>query len=176
LNKFIKKILSKFFFFEKYTLIAKLSPQEVCNRMADNIESYDWSRFFFYYNHTGGSYQGKIFEDRFRIRKIGKFRTSCLPIITGFISAPSTQTEIKIKIRLPIFVFSFHLFPLAVFLFVLIRLVGMAYYSSDHISAFGFLCLFTSFILAYLNISLIKKESEEVKRFLLSLSEADERS
>ncbi|MEL3907006.1 MAG: hypothetical protein P1P65_08305 [Treponema sp.] len=52
-------------------------------------------------------FEGKIFEDSFKIRRIMRYRNSFLPIIIGKIEETDSGSKIKIKMRMNGFVIGF---------------------------------------------------------------------
>jgi hypothetical protein len=110
--------IKKYLPVEDYVLTTKLSPQEVHNRIAANIEPRAGIRLSLLPRHTSKPYEGQIYNNQFTISRIIHYRNSFLPIIKGTISSYLSQTQIAITMKPHSFVL--------VFMLVWMGFVGLA--------------------------------------------------
>ncbi|MGN7823843.1 hypothetical protein ACTJJB_27215 [Chitinophaga sp. 22536] len=98
---------------ERYTLLTKLSPEEIKKLLEANVEpsrkglraTINWSK-----PATGKPYEGVVKNNRFEIIRIIDYRNSFLPVITGDISNEIVHTAVKIRMTLSIVVAVFMTF------------------------------------------------------------------
>lgn len=99
--------LKKYLPIENYVLTTKLSPQEVHNRIAANIEPKAGIRLSLIPRNASKPYEGQIYNNQFTINRIIDYKNSFLPIIKGSISTYLGQTQIAITMKPYTFVLIF---------------------------------------------------------------------
>ena len=75
--------LKKYLPFENYTLATRLTVDEACMRITDNVYVKKGFRFLVFTNKTDRPYEGTITGNCFTITRIINYRNSFLPIIKG---------------------------------------------------------------------------------------------
>ncbi len=171
--------LKKYLPIENYTLITKLSVEEIMQRLTQNVEPRKNVRMHGFGRKSLKPYEGEITTNSFKISRIIDSRNSFLPMITGNISSFLGKTEIKIKMQPATFVLIFISLWLGI---VGIVCLGMAAVALAQISKiftkdfspmtfipfamFIFGCLLTHFA--------FKSESKKSKQFLERIFEATE--
>jgi hypothetical protein len=90
--------------YENIILESDLSYNEILNRIQNIIEPrrYIFSRLL--KKDNGKTYEGELFENKFKINRIILYRNSFIPIIYGTIISESNKTKIYVKMKLHIFV------------------------------------------------------------------------
>ncbi|HMG81481.1 MAG TPA: hypothetical protein VK559_00465 [Ferruginibacter sp.] len=170
----------KYLPFENYTLLTKLSSEEIKKRLAENlVAKRKGLSFLSLDNRAIRPYEGEIIEDTFSINRIINYRNSFLPMITGSISKPYGKTEIAIKMRPALFTLIFIAFWLGIvgMVCIAILIIGIIKISSIHLSEISPLLLipFGMFIFGCaLSIIPFKIESKKSKEFLQLLFQAEE--
>jgi hypothetical protein len=91
--------LKQFLPYEDYVLVTQLSVDQVCKRLADNIEPKRTFRFYTLFGNSTKPYEGEIIGNRFRISRITNYRNSFLPVIEGEVFRSSGKTQIHIKMK-----------------------------------------------------------------------------
>lgn len=165
--------------FENYTLITKLSIEDVCKRISENIEPKKTAIFSFLSCNSTKPYEGELVGDSFNISRIINYRNSFLPIIKGQITTSLGQTQIKIKMRPATFVLIFISIWLGI---VGLFCIGFLAAGILQILRHGFspielfvLFPFGMFLLGYLlTFFAFKSESKKSKEFLARLLEGQE--
>jgi hypothetical protein len=90
--------------YENIILESDLSYNEILNRIQKIIEP---KRFIFsrlFKKNNGKTYEGELFENKFKMRRIILYTNSFIPIIYGTIITESNKTKIYIRMKLHIFV------------------------------------------------------------------------
>lgn len=99
--------LQKYLPYEKYTLISRLTAEQICQRIAQNTEQ---KKIGFLRRGWRGSeypYEGYITGHLFRISRIIRYRNSFQPVIKGHILPFHGHTQVNIDMRLPDFTMFF---------------------------------------------------------------------
>lgn len=97
----------KFLPIERYTLLTKLSPEEVKKLLEANVAPRSTGfQLKFGWNKPANSkpYEGVVRNNSFEISRIIDYRNSFLPVITGDISHEIVHTAVKIRMTLSIVV------------------------------------------------------------------------
>lgn len=171
--------LYKYFPFEKYTLISKLSAEEVKSRLAANIEPEMKFQFSVFKRTRSKLYEGKIEENRFTIKRIIDYRNSFLPVIKGKISEMQGQVHIQINMRPSTGILIFFSFWIGIVSIVCLSIILVAIVQIRKIFENGFspaaLIPFGMFVFGSLLVTFgFKSESRESKEFLKALVEGQE--
>ena len=166
--------------YEQFTLISKLSKDEVRKRISDNIEHRKGLQFSLFRRSSLKPYEGQIFGDSFKINRIIQYRNSFLPIVTGNISTFPGKTHISVKMKLANVVLIFvsiwlgvvGLVCLGMFLALFLQFQQFVQkpFSPELLIPFGmfaFGCLLTTLSFKY--------ESKKTKKFLTDILEAQEK-
>jgi hypothetical protein len=158
--------LNKFLFFEKYILRTKLTSQQICDCIAENIEPLDHSRLEFISSSTK-PYEGKVFENSIEIRKIGSYRTSLLVFAKGTISTRPSGTQINLHIRPSVSALLFHGLWIGIIIAIGLVIIWSAF-TRDLKTLLFILLPVILLVLSSRNIS-FRRESKELKLFLATL-------
>jgi len=174
--------LKKSLYFEDYVLTTRLSVEDVCKRLADNIEPKRTNRFSISFDNSTKPYEGEIKENRFRISRIINYRNSFLPVIEGEILRSAGKTHIHIRMKLAAIVIVFICLWLWVVGFPCIEILlkellnirqilqsGLAGFSPMNLIPFGMLIFM--YLMVYFGF---KTESRKSKKFLAALLEGEE--
>src|SRR5438270_8356589 len=86
---------------EDYILTTRLSVDQVCKRLADNIEPKRSFRFNTLFSNATKPYEGEIKGNRFRVSRIINYRNSFLPVIEGEVYQYTGKTQIHITMKPP---------------------------------------------------------------------------
>ncbi|MBC9909990.1 hypothetical protein [Chitinophaga varians] len=98
---------------ERYTLLTKLSPEEIKKLLDANVvpKSKGFQLKFGWSKPAGGKpYEGVVKNNGFEISRIIDYRNSFLPVITGDVSHEIVHTAVRIKMTLSIVVAVFMTF------------------------------------------------------------------
>lgn len=164
---------------EAYVLTTSLSPEQVYQRLSDNLEQVKTAGITLFNRDSSKPYAGKITHHAFTISRIISYRNSFLPIIHGEISAAYGKTQVKIKMRpaMPVLIF------MSVWLGIVgVVCLGILFTGLTHITRLFqtgpspiALIPFGMFIFGCLLINLsFKAESKKSKAFLATLLEGHE--
>ncbi|MDR0316243.1 MAG: hypothetical protein LBH97_05010, partial [Treponema sp.] len=91
---------------ENIEYTTKLTKEEIINQINNVVEPKGVFWIFKKYSY-GKPYDGEIFENRFKIRRITWYRNSFFPIIEGNILENEEQRTVNIKMRYTYFVIGF---------------------------------------------------------------------
>lgn len=95
-----------FFAYKSYTLKTNLTPEEIKLILLKNITTSKNVHISFFEDDTNTQrYEGKIYDDRFKISRIISGRNSFLPVIEGRIFKASSGAEIHIQMRLVVYTY-----------------------------------------------------------------------
>lgn len=164
---------------EDYTILTRLSVDEVRNRVAENIEPKRNFRIALFSMSSTKPYEGELSNNSFTISRIINYRNSFLPIITGTFFAKDGGTEINIKMRPSILVIVFisiwlgavGLVCIGVFIAWIIKLMHL---TQNKFSPMIFIP-YLMFIFGYALVTIgFKSESNRSKKFLADLFEGYE--
>nr|WP_295876878.1 hypothetical protein [uncultured Chitinophaga sp.] len=97
----------KFLPIERYTLLTKLSPEEIKTLLEANVEPKGYNlhiRIGWFQPKGAKPYQGAVSVNGFFISRIIGYRNSFLPEIRGEVSHEVVHTAVKINMQLTLFV------------------------------------------------------------------------
>jgi hypothetical protein len=171
--------LYKYLPFEKYTLVSRLSAEEVRKRLIANIEPAKKFQFYIFKKTGSKPYEGRIEGNQFTINRIIDYRNSFLPVIRGQISEKQGQVYIHINMRPSTGVLIFFSFWIGIVTLVCLAIAVAAIAQFRKILENGFspaiLIPFGMFIFGSLLITMgFKSESRDSKEFLRKLLEGQE--
>ena len=157
----------KFFPYYSYTIKSSLTPDEIRQKLADNIEPKKLFRFNFLSRNLTKPYEGEINGDTFNIRRIISGRDSFLPRIKGQIST-TIDTEVHIVMRMALYTYIVLLTVNGALIYGLILAINSMLLHRQFNAAFLILpaMLVISYLFAFLSF---KYESSKSKTFLDSL-------
>ena len=152
--------------YENINYETQLESVEVINKVKRVIKPPRIIRFFSI--DDSKPYEGKVYENHFKINRIISYRNSFLPIIYGTVSNENNKTKINIKIKIHVFVKVFMIIWLGgVSLAFLIGL--MTAILTMKLSYFLFLTM-AMLIFGYVMMTVaFKFESKKAKKFLEKL-------
>ena len=162
--------------YEKYVLTSKLSADEVCKRISENIEHRKGLQFSLFRRSTLKPYEGQILNHSFTINRIIQYKNSFLPLTRGNISTFFGQTQISIEMKLSNIAIIFISIWLAVVGIIClgILIIWLLQIAENKFSP-GILIPFGMFIFGCLLTTLsFKFESKKTKVFLANLLEGQE--
>lgn len=165
----------KFLPIERYTLLTKLSPEEIKKLMDANVVPRStgfhfgtgWSK-----SRTDKPYQGEVKAKGFVISRVINHRNSFLPEITGEVSHEIVHTAVKIDMQLAWFVRVFMLFWFGALVTSLVLCVGAIINDARAASTFEpfWLVPVPMLIFGYLLVTLsFRYEVNKSKKFLRDL-------
>jgi hypothetical protein len=93
----------RFFPYDHFSLFSRHDSPELTQRLKQNVAPSKFFRF----RRPDESYQGVVFENRFKISPVIGYRNSFLPVITGKFSRHHAGTKIQVSQRLHVVVTSF---------------------------------------------------------------------
>jgi hypothetical protein len=171
--------IKKYLPVENYVLTTKLSPQEVHNRIAANIEPRAGIRLSLLPRNTSKPYEGQVYNNQFTINRIIHYKNSFLPMIKGNISTYLGQTQIAITMKPHSFVL--------VFMSIWIGFVGLACIGilialavkgnrlfGEGYAVFAFIPFAMLVFGALLTYFAFKAESKKARQFLAHLLQGQE--
>jgi len=120
----------KFRLSETLSIESPAKKSDVIEMLKNKIEPIKYFRWFY----TGNGFEGKVYDDGFKIQRIISGRNSFLPIIIGKIKNTSTGSIIHIKMRLHYLVTAF----MSIWLSMagLFFILGISMYLQDNDSIF----------------------------------------
>lgn len=171
--------LYKYLPFEKYTLISRLSVDEVKNRLTANIEPKKKFEFSLFNKGRSKPYEGSISGNQFIISRIIDYRNSFLPVIKGQISEKPGQVHIQINMRPFTGVLIFFTFWIGIVSIVCLAIIVVAIVQFRQILESGVtpgaLIPFGMLIFGILLVTIgFKSESRDSKEFLRELLEGED--
>lgn len=171
----------KYLPFENYSLMSKLTVEEITKRLADNIEPKNNFRFTGLNKSTNKPYEGQIERDRFTITRIINYRNSFLPVITGQISTFLGKTQINVKMRPTTYVLIFMSIWLGTVGLICLGILFFGIFQFRQVLQDGFspmmLIPFGMFLFGCLLTTLaFKAESKKSKYFLATLLQGEEQT
>ena len=156
---------------EKVTYKTELKKAEIVSRLSDYIEP---EKIPFRISRKGTKpYEGNVYNNKFEINRIIKYRNACLPRIYGVIQRNSEGTTIKVNmiLHLPVVIFLFLWFGVLGFacVFSLIQFILHSEYRNPAV-----FLIFGMFFLVYYGVmKAFKYESTKSKKDLEKLFEAE---
>lgn len=171
--------LKKYLPIENYVLTTQLSPQEVHNLIAANIEPKAGVRLTFLPRRNSKPYEGQIYNNQFTISRIINYRNSFLPIVKGTISTYLNQTHIAITMKPHTFVLVFMGVWMGIVAFACIGVALTAAVKGNDFfgKGFSFLLLVPFAMLVFgalLTHFAFKAESKKARNFLATLLKGTE--
>jgi hypothetical protein len=171
--------LKRYLPIENYVLTTQLSPQEVHNRIAANIEPKAGIRIFLIPRNASKPYEGQIYNNQFTISRIINYRNSFLPIIKGSIATYLNQTHIAITMKPPTFVLIFmgvwmgFVGLACIGMLIALALKGNRLFGEGYV-AFAFIPFVMLVFGALLTYFAFKGESKKARQFLADLLQGTE--
>lgn len=89
----------------KFTIETSKSKEEVLRIIKENTHTR--TSIFDFKGNSGKFFEGKVFEDSFKISRIVHYRNDLLPVIKGEIEEIEGGCRVNIKMRMPIFAIIF---------------------------------------------------------------------
>jgi uncharacterized membrane protein (DUF485 family) len=159
--------------FEDYTIKSKLSVEQVELKLKENIEPTNDSIFSTFFRNTTKPYEGYLYKNRFKIKRIIHYSNSFRPTIRGEMYAAKGFTNIRVKMEVNIILLTIW-YLLVVIIGVAIPafnniFVGLSNKNSVPLGGNGIYILLALFVLT--PVVTFKIESRKSKKFLAKLLE-----
>ena len=89
----------------KFTIETSKSKEEVLRIIKENTHTR--TSIFDFKGNSGKFFEGKVFEDSFKISRIVHYRNDLLPVIKGEIEEIEGGCKVSVKMRMPVFAIIF---------------------------------------------------------------------
>lgn len=148
----------------KFTIETSKSKEEVLRIIKENTHTR--TSIFDFKGNSGKFFEGRVFEDSFKISRIVHYRNDLLPVIKGEIEEIEGGCKVSVKMRMPIFAIIFFSIwiPGAIFGGVFVPISGSFSKPADFLPLIG--CSFGLLILFLLYRYEVKKAKEKLEELL----------
>lgn len=148
----------------KFTIETSKSKEEVLRIIKENTHTR--TSIFDFKGNSGKFFEGKVFEDSFKISRIVHYRNDLLPVIKGEIEESEGGCKVNIKMRMPIFAIIFFSIwiPCAIFGGLFVPISGSFFKLADFLPLCGGFFVFLILFLVYKYET--KKSKEKLEELL----------